>query len=150
MSAVQPRINKAIADALRADTSLANLFVSAGGVLDSGEYLPLYWMFAPPRREAPYLVFRKIGDETTEYSRCGIAVRSRVPYSVDFITPGVDPDNCIAVVDRMAILLDGLRVAVDGLGVLLHRSGGDSMPDYNAGEAALTITSLYYDVLVTH
>ena len=56
-SAVQPRINKAIEDALRADTSLIELLRAIGGLTAIPTTLPLYWYMAPPSAALPYLVY---------------------------------------------------------------------------------------------
>ena len=66
-SAVQPRINKAIEDALRADTSLMELLRAIGGLTAIPTTLPLYWYMAPPSAALPYLSLIHISEPTRRH-----------------------------------------------------------------------------------
>lgn len=151
MSAIQPRINKAIEDKLRADSTLRELFVAAGGKFDAGGFLPLYWFRAPSSARAPYLVYApQVRESEAEASRCGEGQVSYVAYDVQLTLPSVEPHKALGVVDRLAALLDGLEVSVDGLSVFLARAGDYCFPDFSASESGETVTGLVYRAQVKH
>lgn len=144
-SAVQPRINKAIEDALRADTSLIELLRAIGGLTAIPTTLPLYWYMAPPSAALPYLVYGpQTRTEETEPLRCGDRGLSEIVYEVRVVTKGITPADGIAIVDKIGDILDGLQVVVEGLKVSLLHAGGVCYPEFATQETAVTHSGLIY------
>lgn len=142
--AIQPRINKAIIDTLTADESLLDLVRSLPGSA-ALEALPLYWYRAPASAPRPYVMYGPtVQDTDTEPLRCGDAGLSEDIYEVLLITDGVSPGGGIAIVDRIADLLDGLTTTVEGVKVSFLRVGGRCIPDYTTLETAVTHNGLKY------
>lgn len=151
MSAIQVRVNRAIEDAMRADTALVDAFVEAGGQLLDGNELPVFWLYAPPSATQPFFVYGpQVRETETEYARCGEGKLSTVPYEVRYVVPGIKPLSSTPVVDALATALDGLSVDVDGLTVHLLRAGDFCYPELTASETAETTSGLVYRAQVQH
>lgn len=145
MPAIQPRINKAIQDALRADSELIELMRDAGGLLETPTSLPLYWFRAPASAKAPYIVYgAQSPSEETEPLRCGTPGLSEIDYEVRLVTEGISPGGGIAIVDRIGEVLDGLTVTVDGMSVSFLHIGGVCYPEFVTLETAVTNSGLIY------
>jgi hypothetical protein len=141
--AIQPRINKAIINALTADETLLDLVRALpGAVADS---LPLYWFRAPASAPRPYLVF---GSQTRESevtrTLCGSVESLYLRYEVALIVEGIVPGAGLAVVDRLYTLLSGLVATVDTVAVSLWPTGDFCEPDYSTLEVGVTHTGLIF------
>lgn len=147
--AIQPRVNKAIQDRLRANAALLELLQEAGAKVTPSEGLPLWWWLAPPSAEPPYIVFGGRDQQSTVTpNRCGEAGDGSIDYVIELITEGLSPAGGLDIIDAVADLLDGYNVAVEGVQVDFLRIGDVCYPDYAISETGRTHTGLIYRVLV--
>ncbi len=157
MSAIQPRINKAIEDRLRGDTvaaptlsgdSLEALLLAQGAVIEE-RGIPLWWVGAHAGEQKPYLIY---GPQTRESdidaNGCGVGDTGTIPYEIGLAQEGYAPADGIAIVDRLAELLDGYKTTVEGIGVEFWRTGDFCYPDPLAGEVGITRSGVVYRVRV--
>jgi hypothetical protein len=157
MSAIQARINKAIEDRLRGDTvatptfagdSLEALLLAQGAVIED-RGIPLWWTEAHAGEQKPYLIYGPQARESEiESNGCGVGDTGTIPYEVGLVQEGYTPSGGIAIVDRLARLLDGYKTTVEGIGVQLWRTGDFCYPDPLAGEVGITRSGVVYRVRV--
>lgn len=157
-AAIQPRINKAISDRLRADTvaspvttgdSLQGLLQDAGAVLGGDGSIPLWWEFTPTPEVRPYLVFRAQERQTEiEPLRSGEAGYGGVPYEVELVLDGIAPGSGLDILDRVGTLLDAYQATVNSVRIEFLRVGEFCYPDYTASEKATTRMGLVWRVQV--
>lgn len=153
MSALQPRINKAIEDRLRGDTaadptlsgtSLEELLVALGAVVEP-DGIPLFWSMVPSGSSRPYLIYGpQSRDSEIEANGCGVGDTGTIGYEVGLVLDGIRPHAGMAAVDRLAALLDGYKVSVESIAVELWRTGDFCYPDPLAGEAGITRSGVVY------
>lgn len=151
--AIQPRINKAIEDRLRGDTlassevggvPLAELLRAEGATLSQG-IMPLYWWMAPASAERPHLIYGPQARESeTQSGICAVPFAGEVLYEVRYVVDGIDPSPGIAVLDRLAELLDAYAVEVGQCEVLFSRTGEFCYPDFAASERAASVSGIVF------
>lgn len=147
--AIQPRINKAILSRLGTDTALTEALADIGALVTPSEGIPLFWFRAPAGIEPPYLVFGPQDTQSTvEPTRCGETGQGQINYIVELITEGINPEDGLAVMDRVGTLLDGYDVVVDGYTVNFQAIGDMCYPEFTASEHGETHTGSVYRVLL--
>lgn len=154
VGAIQPRINKAIEDRLRADTvanpqasgtSLQALLQSAGALLGVGLVMPIFWERSPAPAIRPYIVYGPQDPQTTLSAPiCGIPYQGEVSYQIRYVLDGIDPAGGIDVIDRIATLLEVYAVSVSGGSIIFFRTGEFSFPDFGAQERGVTVSGIVY------
>jgi hypothetical protein len=147
--AIQPRINKAILSLLGADATLKGLLADLGALVTPADGAPLFWFRAPASVEPPYIVFGPQDTQSTiEPTRCGEFGQGQINYIVELITEGISPEDGLAAMDRVGVLLDGYDASVDNQVINFQAIGDMCYPDFEASEFGVTHTASVYRVLL--
>lgn len=146
--AIQPRINKAIEDRLRADADLLELLRAAGGLLEPGLTMPIYLYTAPTSASLPYISYAPRDPEmSVSPLRAGAEGDGEIDYQIAYVVEGVDAYGTIAITDRMAALMDGYTTTVSSEKLNFLRTGSVFFVDFGAREHGVTVCGDIYRVL---
>jgi hypothetical protein len=159
--AVDARIGLALQSRLLSDTaespaiagvSLEEHLRAAGALLTPPGSMPVFAGMAHDRARRPYIVYGPQSPQSEiEPSRCGTSLVGYANYQVVYIAQMLTPDEQnqgVAVVDRIAALLDGYLVTVSSQEVFFARTGGIWFPDFAASETGVVHTGMVYRVQV--
>ena len=151
--ALQPRINKAIEDRLRADTIASPTLAGDSlqktmrdiGVPTDAPRLPLYWWMAPANAPAPYLIYGPQERESTLTTPgCGTADGGEAIYEVRLVSAGIEVASDLPVVDRLAALLDNFTVTIAGVDLQFFAVADVCYPEFVTLEKGVTHTGRVY------